>query len=84
MLHVRDGLQDSILPLVASHAHYSTFHDRFSRQPTRDATSYCMAPTAIDFYNKIGGMVTQPSHSYSFTCTCIDVHAVESWDRIKP
>ena len=64
MLYVRDGLQETVVPLVASHGHYSTFTERFFQQATRDMTSYCVAPTAIDFYNKIGGMVLMQFNYY--------------------
>ena len=57
MLYVRDGLQDTLVPLMAAHGHYSTFTERFFLQATRDFTTYCVVPTAVDFYNKIGGMV---------------------------
>ena len=57
MLYVRESLQESTVPLVASHFHYSSFSERFSLQGTRDSVPYCIAPTAIEFFNKIGGLV---------------------------
>ena len=54
---MRSGLEESIFPLVASHFHYSTYRERFYMQATRDMVSFCVAPTAIDFFEKIGGMV---------------------------
>ena len=58
ILYARNGLQDSIVPLVASHSHYSTFRERFYQQATRDMISFCVVPTAIDYFEKIGGMVS--------------------------
>ena len=63
MLYVREGLQESTVPLVASHLHYSSFSERFPMQGTRDSVPYCIAPTAIEFFNKIGGLVR---HKYHF------------------
>ena len=58
MLYVKDGLQDSVYPLVAAHSHNKTYRQRFSSQATRDMTSFCMAPTAIAFFERIGGLVS--------------------------
>lgn len=67
MLYVREGLQDGIVPLVAAHFHYSSsFGERFYKQATRDSVPYCIASNAIEFFNKIGGLV---SHSSIEACT---------------
>lgn len=58
VLYVRESLQESTVPLVASHFHYSSFGERFLIQGTRDSVPYCMAPTAIEFFNNIGGLVS--------------------------
>ena len=59
MLYVKDGLQNSVFPLVVSHSHYSTFREHFLSWVTCDMIPFCMAPSAIDFFNKtLGGLVS--------------------------
>ena len=64
---MEEGLQSSIYPLVASHGYFSSdFRERFLSQATRDMVSFCVIPTAIRFYDKIGGLVG---------CTVNDVYS---------
>ena len=57
-LYVREGLEDDVNPLVVSHNHFLSYQERFVQQGTRDYTPYCTAPVALEFYDKIGGLVS--------------------------
>ena len=57
LLYVREDLHDEVFPLVVSHVHFSGFKERFARKATRDDIPYYLAPTALEFFNRLGGLV---------------------------
>jgi len=54
-LWVSPKFRDSIEPLVTSHAYSQDITDQFFVQGTIDHTPYLSAPTALSFYQKLGG-----------------------------
>lgn len=59
LLYVKEGLQDSIYPLVAAQYYYKlSWRERFLTQGTRNMIAFCIPPVAIQFFKKIGGLVS--------------------------
>lgn len=67
LLHVQEDFHEEVVPLVVSHSHFLGFQERFAQQGTRDYTPYCMAPTALEFFSRIGGLVRHEDCCYLCT-----------------
>ena len=57
LLYVHEDLHDEVFPLVVTRSYFSFFQERFTRNSTRDNIPYCLAPAALEFFSRLGGLV---------------------------